>query len=67
MTTSPDACARKAPNPIERQPLVEGLKAMVPALERVASQDLDLGLEPAVLEHLRPTLHARARELTALR
>lgn len=58
---------RKAPNPIERQPLVEGLKAMVPALERIASEGLDLGLEPAVLAHLRPSLHARARELTALR
>lgn len=57
---------RKARNPIDRQPLVDGLKAMVPALERIASQGLDLGLEPAVLEHLRPSLHARARELTAL-
>ena len=58
---------RRAPNPIERPPLVEGLKAMVPALEQIASRGLDLGLEPEVLDHLRPSLHARARELAALR
>ncbi|MEN9314798.1 MAG: hypothetical protein RIS35_1191 [Pseudomonadota bacterium] len=36
-------------------------------LERIASEGLDLGLEPEVLDHLRQSLHARARELTALR
>ena len=51
---------------LERAPLVIGLKAMVPALERIAAEGDAMGLEPEVFSHLRPYLLARAQELTAL-
>ncbi len=54
-------------DPLQRDPLVKGLKAMIPALERIAADGLALGLEPEVLGHLRPALLARAQELAALR
>lgn len=54
-------------DPLQRDPLVKGLKAMIPALERIAADGLALGLEPEVLDHLRPALLARAQELAALR
>jgi serine/threonine-protein kinase HipA len=46
--------------------LVEGLKAMVPALERIAALGDAMGLEPEVFNHLRQYVSARAQELTAL-
>lgn len=54
-------------DPLQRDPLVKGLKAMIPALERIAADGLALGLEHEVLGHLRPALLARAQELAALR
>ena len=51
---------------LERAPLVIGLKAMVPALERIAAEGDAMGLEPEVFSHLRQYLLARAQELTAL-
>ena len=39
---------------------------MVPALQRIAADGEAMGLEADVLNHLRPSLLARARELAAL-
>jgi serine/threonine-protein kinase HipA len=57
---------KKGAVPLQRAPLVTGLKAMVPALERMAAEGETMGLEPEVFSHLRPSLLARAQELTAL-
>ena len=57
---------KKGPSPVQRMPLVEGLKAMVPALERIADEGEAMGLDAAVLNHLRPGILAQARELAAL-
>jgi serine/threonine-protein kinase HipA len=57
---------KKVPPLVQRAPLVEGLKAMVPALEHIAAVGDAMGLEPQVFRHLRPYVSARATELTAL-
>jgi len=57
---------KKGPALIARAPLVAGLKAMEPALRQIAAQGEAMGLETAVMEHLRPHILARANELAAL-
>jgi serine/threonine-protein kinase HipA len=57
---------KKTPGLVQRAPLVEGLKTMVPALERIADEGEALGLDVEVLAHLRPGILARAKELAAL-
>jgi serine/threonine-protein kinase HipA len=57
---------RKGMPVVQRSLLVDGLKAMVPALEQIAAKGEALGLEAAVLAHLRPGILARAQELAAL-
>jgi len=52
--------------PIDRARLVQGLKAMAPALERIAAEGEAMGLDPAVLDHLRPGILAQAKALTVL-
>lgn len=59
--------AQKGPELLQRAPLVEGLKAMVPGLQQIAADGASMGLDVAVLSHLRPSLLARAQELEALR
>ncbi len=51
---------------LQRAPLVEGLKAMVPALEHIAKDAQAMGLEAEVLNHLRLGILAQARQLAAL-
>lgn len=51
---------------ITREALVAGLKVMEPALRHVAAEGDTLGVEPEVLNHIRPHLLARADELAAL-
>jgi serine/threonine-protein kinase HipA len=55
-----------APN-VARQPLVQGLQAMVPALEDIAANGVALGLAAAVHQHLRPGIEQLAKALAALR
>lgn len=57
----------KGPALLAREALVTGLQAMVPALEEIATNGEALGLDTEVLQHLRPSLLARAQELSALR
>ncbi len=57
---------KKGPGLVQRVPLVDGLKAMVPALERIAAEGQALGLDAGLLDHLRPGILARAKELAAL-
>lgn len=57
---------KKGAGPVQRAPLVEGLKAMAPALERIAVQGEAMGVEPALLNLLRPGILARAQELATL-
>jgi len=57
---------KKGPGPVQRAPLVEGLKAMAPALARMATEGETMGLEPELLQLLRPGIVARAQELAAL-
>ncbi len=57
----------KSPALLAREALVTGLQAMVPALEEIATDGEALGLDTEVLQHLRPSLLARAQELSALR
>jgi serine/threonine-protein kinase HipA len=57
---------KKGPGPIQRTALVEGLKAMVPALEQIAAEGEAMGLDAEVLTHLRPGILARAQELATL-
>ncbi len=57
---------KKGPNPVQRAPLVHGLRAMAPELERLATDGETLGLEPEVLNHLCPGILRLARELAAL-
>lgn len=52
--------------PMQRALLVQGLKSMVPALERIAAEGVILGLDAALWEQLRPGILARAKELVAL-
>lgn len=51
---------------IAREPLVAGLRAMAPALREIAAVGETMGLEAAVIDHLRPHIHARADEMAAL-
>lgn len=57
---------KKGPPLLEREALVAGLKAMEPGLRQVAEQGEAMGVEPGVLNHLRPHILARAEELAAL-
>lgn len=57
---------RQGPGPVQRAPLVEGLKAMAPALARIAAEGETMGLEPELLQLLRPGIVARAQELATL-
>ena len=57
---------KKGPPLLEREALVEGLKAMEPGLRQVAEQGEAMGLEPAVLNHLRPHILTQADALAAL-
>lgn len=65
-TKAQKARRKKGPAMIARDPLVAGLKAMEPALRRIAAGGGEMGLEPEVLDHLRPHILARASELAAL-
>jgi serine/threonine-protein kinase HipA len=58
---------KKGPALIARGPLVAGMKAMEPALREVAADGEAMGLERAVIDHLRPHILARANELAALK
>jgi serine/threonine-protein kinase HipA len=51
---------------IARKPLVAGIKAMEPALRKTAAQGEAMGLDAAVINHLRTHILARADELAAL-
>ncbi len=51
---------------VQRAALVEGLRAMVPGLRRIAAEGEAMGMDADVLNHLRPSLLARAHELAAL-
>jgi serine/threonine-protein kinase HipA len=57
---------RKGSPLLEREVLVAGLKAMEPRLRQVAEQGEAMGIEPGVLNHLRPHILARAQEMAAL-
>lgn len=57
---------QRGPALIVREPLVAGIKAMEPALREIAADGAAMGLDSAVIEHLRPHLLARADELAAL-
>lgn len=57
---------KKGPPLLERAALVAGLKVMEPGLRQVAEQGEAMGIEPGVLNHLRPHVLARAEELAAL-
>lgn len=57
---------RKAPALLQRQTLVEALQAMTPALQDLAGNGMAYGLEPEVLQHLRPGIQARAQDLAKL-
>lgn len=56
----------KGPTLIRREALLTGLKAMVPALEKVANDGEHFGLDTEVIDHLRPGILARASELADL-
>lgn len=67
LQTKPGAKKKQKRQPaITRDALVAGLKAMEPPLRHVAADGNALGLEPDVLNHIRPHLLARANELAAL-
>lgn len=51
---------------VRREFLVAGLKAMVPALRDIAQQGEHMGLDSAVLNHLRAGILAQAEHLAAL-
>ena len=65
MQTKPGTKKKRKPA-IAREALVAGLKAMEPALRQVAAEGDTLGVEPDVLNHIRPHILARADELAAL-
>lgn len=56
----------RGPDLVQRATLRDGLRAMAPVLQRIAQDGQALGLEPAVLNHLRPGILARAAELATL-
>lgn len=51
---------------ISREFLCAGIKAMEPLLRQAAAQGEAMGIEPAVMAHVRPHILARADELAAL-
>jgi hypothetical protein len=51
---------------LRREPLVEGLRAMGPALRDIAAHGVDLGLSPPLLAHLRPGVLAQAEAVEKL-
>jgi serine/threonine-protein kinase HipA len=51
---------------LNRAALVDGLRAMAPALQEVAERGETWGLAPEVLRHLRPGILAQAQRLAAL-
>lgn len=57
---------RSGPPTLARAALVAGLKTMEPALRQVAADGEAMGLEPEVLNHLRPHILAQADQLAAL-
>jgi serine/threonine-protein kinase HipA len=57
---------KNGPELVQRAPLVECLKVMIPALEQIAVDGKTMGLDAAVLNHLRPGILARVQELAAL-
>jgi serine/threonine-protein kinase HipA len=57
---------KQGPPPFAREALVAGIKVMEPALRQIAAKGESMGLEPAVMNHLRPHILARADELAAL-
>lgn len=61
-----EARREKGDTLIAHGPLVAGLKAMVPALHRIADEGPAMGLDADVADDLRPGMLARASELTAL-
>ncbi|MEX1165918.1 MAG: HipA domain-containing protein, partial [Hydrogenophaga sp.] len=52
--------------PISREFLCAGIKAIEPLLRQAAAQGEAMGIEPAVMAHVRPHILARADELAAL-
>ena len=58
---------KKGPGLVQRGPLVEGLKSMVPTLETIAQEGESMGLAPEVIRHLRVGILAQAKALAALR
>lgn len=57
---------KNGPPLLDRAALVAGLQGMEPALRQVAEQGEAMGIEPGVLNHLRPHILARAQELAAV-
>lgn len=57
---------KKGPVLVQRAALVKGLQAMVPVLRRIAAEGEAMGMNGGVLNHLRPSLLARAQELEAI-
>lgn len=53
-------------NVLRRDALIQGMKAMVPALRRIATQGPELGLDAAVHAHLLAGIENQARQLEAL-
>ena len=51
---------------LSRQTLVDGLRAMAPALADIALHGVKLGMEPGVHSHLKPGMERLAREMDAL-
>jgi serine/threonine-protein kinase HipA len=51
---------------VQRAPLADGLKAMVPVLRQIAAEGEAMGLDAEVLAHLRTGILERAQELAAL-
>jgi serine/threonine-protein kinase HipA len=63
---APQKGRKKGPPPVLRGPLVQGLRAMAPRLERVAAEGAAMGLEADLLDFLRPGIERLARELATL-
>ena len=57
---------RSGPPALNREFLLQGLKAMAPRLRDIATNGISMGLEPAVYAHLRLGIEARAAELEKL-
>ncbi|MFY7865000.1 type II toxin-antitoxin system HipA family toxin [Roseateles sp.] len=57
---------KNSPALLEREPLVHGLRAMAPALAHIATDGEAMGLDAELLNHLRPGILARAKELATL-